>query len=49
MSLLQQKRKCRNNVNIVKGFTIIADLKHESKLWKRSGDICFDSTKPATA
>jgi hypothetical protein len=34
-------------INNVKGFTIIADLKHMSNLWIRFGDICLDYTKPA--
>jgi len=32
----------------VKGFTIIADLKHMSILWIRFGDICLDYSKPTT-
>ena len=33
------KVKMQKNVNIVKDFTKIADLKHESKLWKITGEI----------
>ena len=33
------KVKMQKNVNIVKDFAKIADLKHESKLWKITGEI----------
>ena len=42
------KVKMQKNVNIVKGFIIIADLKHMSILWIRFGDICLDYSKPTT-
>ena len=43
------KVKLQKNVNIVKDFAKIADLKHESKLWKISGDICVYYYTPAAA
>ena len=33
------KVKMQKNVNIVKDFTKITDLKHESKFWKITGEI----------